>query len=598
MVVSTPTVVSPPTLSQSSASQPASTGELMSCKKPVVTPMRTILPLILTRTSTSSTVESSILLGPISSLTLATWTSTVPSAANKTSVISSSTVKTSSALNLSSAVSSTITESSSSMPFVSSQTISEPESTWSIVEPVTSSSSFTTWGTMGSAISSTVVPTSKPASILINSALKLVPSEVFSEAITTTDLSALASSAGFIGAVTEISSTPTPTQSPSGRVYSGMASIGGWNKTSSMIFESLSLRVHTSFTIGTLTTLSAAAGFKNSNQPSAHFPSSTGSTFFPASLTPSADPLTGTTSIFKVVSLSSMIPLYSATWTTKTSSLSVPSTMSTPFPIFNATSLPVSTSMSSVSISKTTSMFHSTRLTTSASISGFIPTIVGPSSVAFPNSTSVTSTSMSPLSTSSNCGEQGDFVLNPEPLFNPYRQFLFSDGFTVVPPPKRLPFLPSSSPLLLEFIPNFDANSSNKETGPNAADQGFSGQIGSGDEGFTGCFTFNLYGASLGCDSRDAACGFTFTGYSYDVASKKTSKVAQQVINVPACPELSNCVLTSVELDSSFRDLTYFLMNVTVAGEPKLWWTDDLRLGWFDNSCSMGFCRQKTHLRR
>lgn len=189
-----------------------------------------------------------------------------------------------------------------------------------------------------------------------------------------------------------------------------------------------------------------------------------------------------------------------------------------------------------------------------------------------------------------------DTDVQPEPLFNPYHQFLFSDGFTVVPPPKRLPFLPSSSPLLLEFIPNFTVNKSNSETGPNSAEHGFSGQIGSGDEGFTGCFNFNLYGASLGCDSKGSACDFSFTGYSYDVASKETSQVAQQVVSVPACPKLSNCTLDPIDLDSGFQDLTYILMYVTVAGKPKLWWMDDLRLGWFDNSCTKGLCRQSAHL--
>lgn len=91
-------------------------------------------------------------------------------------------------------------------------------------------------------------------------------------------------------------------------------------------------------------------------------------------------------------------------------------------------------------------------------------------------------------------------------------------------------------------------------------------------------------------------CDFTFTGYKYDVASKNTSQVTQQTINVPACPELSNCVLTNVNLNSRFKDLTYFLVNVTVAGKPKLWWMDDLRLGWSDNSCAMGLCRQNDHV--
>ncbi|KAF7876673.1 hypothetical protein EAF04_001758 [Stromatinia cepivora] len=614
VVLSTAMVVPLSTLPPSSKSRLASTSELPSSNEPMVISTETVVPLIPTPSPTSSPADTSILVVPISSSTLASWTSALPSAANITSVISSSSVKISSTPNLVSGIgnSSTITKSSSHIPLASSPTISKPESTWSIVEPVTSASPSATPSTSEPAIFSTAIPNSKPASILANFTATLVPSAAFSETTTSIYLSALASSAEFTGSVTGINSTST--QSASSRVYTGMASVGGWNKTSSTVSESSSFDLYTSFTIGTLTTLTAAAGFKDANQTSASTPSSTGLTPFPASSTTSAAPLTSTNSISRAVSISSMIPLFNATWTTKMVSLPGRSTMSSLIPILDATSSSNSTSMSSsISISKTTSMYHSIPLSTSTPMSSFISVTVGPSSITSPNSTSVTSTSIVASATPSNCGEQGDFFddvpplsvsnasdtdIQPEPLFNPYHQFLFSDGFTVVPPPKRLPFLPSSSPFLLEFIPNFDANSSNKETGPNAADLGFSGQIGSGDQGFTGCFNFNLYGASLGCDSRDAACDFTFTGYSYDVALKNTSQVAQQVVNVPACPELSNCFLTSVHLDSSFRDLTYFFMNVTVAGKPKLWWMDDLRLGWFDNSCTTGVCRQKTHLRR
>lgn len=50
--------------------------------------------------------------------------------------------------------------------------------------------------------------------------------------------------------------------------------------------------------------------------------------------------------------------------------------------------------------------------------------------------------------------------VQPEPVFNPYHQFDFSDGWVVVPPP-RAPYLPSSKPLFTEFIPNFNINGTN-----------------------------------------------------------------------------------------------------------------------------------------
>jgi hypothetical protein len=92
-------------------------------------------------------------------------------------------------------------------------------------------------------------------------------------------------------------------------------------------------------------------------------------------------------------------------------------------------------------------------------------------------------------------GNQSVNDVQPEPVFNPYHQFDFSDGFVVVPPPKD-PYLPSSKPLLLEFIPNFDDNETNTQSGPNTQEFGYSGDIGNGDHGLTGCFGFNFYGAS------------------------------------------------------------------------------------------------------
>ncbi|EKD14920.1 uncharacterized protein L3040_003866 [Drepanopeziza brunnea f. sp. 'multigermtubi'] len=207
------------------------------------------------------------------------------------------------------------------------------------------------------------------------------------------------------------------------------------------------------------------------------------------------------------------------------------------------------------------------------------------------------------------CGLLGDFVLNfddipplsvsnqstdfqPEPVPNPYHKFDFSNGFTVVPPPVD-PYLPVSKPLLLEFIPNFTVNASTPESGPNSAQGGFSGEIGNIDHGATGCFSFNFYGASLGCDSFGAACEFTFTGFKFDRLSRQTRSVVTQRVSVPACPSLKSldCVLTPVSLDGLFKDLDSVGMNVTVQGRPKIWWMDDVRLGWFDNSCEKGVCR-------
>lgn len=159
----------------------------------------------------------------------------------------------------------------------------------------------------------------------------------------------------------------------------------------------------------------------------------------------------------------------------------------------------------------------------------------------------------------------------PEPIFSPYHQFDFSSGFTVVPPPTD-PYLPSSKPLLLEFIPSFDVTTSSPQVDPKSAAKGYSGQISAGNSGRTGCFSFNMYGADFGCDSKGPDCDFTFAGYGID--RSKFPEVYNQIVSethsVPACSALSNCSLVPVLLGDSFNNLSYVRISLTVVGEPKI----------------------------
>jgi hypothetical protein len=165
------------------------------------------------------------------------------------------------------------------------------------------------------------------------------------------------------------------------------------------------------------------------------------------------------------------------------------------------------------------------------------------------------------------------------PLFSPYHQFFFSDGFTIVPPPTD-PYLPSSGRLLVEFLAD------------NSSALGYTGSIGNGKTETLGCFNFNANGMSLGCDSTSYDCDWQFTGFRYSNITKAPEKVTSQMITTAACPSLSKCNLVPIELDSTFENLTELHIHVTVAGEEKLWWMDDLNLSWFDGSCDAGLCRQ------
>jgi len=150
--------------------------------------------------------------------------------------------------------------------------------------------------------------------------------------------------------------------------------------------------------------------------------------------------------------------------------------------------------------------------------------------------------------------------------------------------------------MLLEFLPSFVLGI--EGSGHNTAEDDFSGQISDGDHGLTGCFTFNMYGAAFGCNSTGPPCDFTFSGLHYDVATGTTTKVASQVVSIPACPALTRCQLAPIVLDDTFVDLNAIQIKAATAGTPLGWWMDNLQLGWFNNSCNTGLCRQSAHIRK
>lgn len=143
-----------------------------------------------------------------------------------------------------------------------------------------------------------------------------------------------------------------------------------------------------------------------------------------------------------------------------------------------------------------------------------------------------------------------------------------------------------------------DAANNLKQTRPDA-DSGTTGYMRNADHGLTSCFGFNFYGASFGCDSQGPDCDFTFTGHKYDAATQSIESVAYQQLAISACPTYKslNCVLTPMTLDSTFKNLDSVTINATVQGVPKMWWMDDLRLGWSDNTCEKGLCRAKAPVR-
>lgn len=171
------------------------------------------------------------------------------------------------------------------------------------------------------------------------------------------------------------------------------------------------------------------------------------------------------------------------------------------------------------------------------------------------------------------------------PIFTPYHRFYYSGGFTVLPPPAAR-FNPASGNLMLQFTPSSISNISQPGIHPDTAD------ISVGPQQLATCFSFNFTQVSLGCDSREGACSFTFHGFKYDQLTSKIIEVASQTVNIPACFNAENCALTPITV-SGFHDLTSITVKAEVNGKPTIWWADDFTFGWFENNCESSMCRSK-----
>jgi hypothetical protein len=148
-------------------------------------------------------------------------------------------------------------------------------------------------------------------------------------------------------------------------------------------------------------------------------------------------------------------------------------------------------------------------------------------------------------------------------------------------------FAPSSGGQLIEFNP--------LSISPSGGGSSDTAEIGVGPHFASSCFKFDLYGLSLGCAAQgnEQWCEFEFSAYAYDEATGGAESTSwSETKRVPACPEFpaGGCTLTPIELEG-YNNITSILITLRVGLDLRVWWGDDLRVGWTDNSCEAGFCR-------
>ncbi|KAJ3536728.1 hypothetical protein NM208_g6601 [Fusarium decemcellulare] len=158
------------------------------------------------------------------------------------------------------------------------------------------------------------------------------------------------------------------------------------------------------------------------------------------------------------------------------------------------------------------------------------------------------------------------------PLFNPVENIWFSGGFLIAPPTSQQPqpYIPSSGGQLVEFVPPALSNTTTSGSGDVA-------QIGVGPRG----------------QPLLPWCEFEISAYRWNETSSSEESIAwSETKQVPACPTFSEggYELTSIELDG-YTDLSSILITLRVSQELRVWWGDDFRVGWSDNSCVAASCR-------
>ncbi|KAM0511933.1 hypothetical protein ACHAPE_009398 [Trichoderma viride] len=176
------------------------------------------------------------------------------------------------------------------------------------------------------------------------------------------------------------------------------------------------------------------------------------------------------------------------------------------------------------------------------------------------------------------------------PLFNPARDIWFSEGFLIAPPSSQTSqsYIPSSGGQLVEFVPPSLPSLGRSNVGDTA-------EIGVGPNAPNHCFRFDFQGASLGCaaDGAEKWCEFEVSAYRYNELLGREESIAwSETKRIPACPGFpnGNCRLTPVSFDG-YTNITSVLITLRVGTELRVWWGDDFKFGWNDNSCEAASCR-------
>lgn len=181
--------------------------------------------------------------------------------------------------------------------------------------------------------------------------------------------------------------------------------------------------------------------------------------------------------------------------------------------------------------------------------------------------------------------QSGNDITRQPPLdLRPYHHLTFSNGFVYAPQDVE-PFTANSQPNVAAFL----ANGTGMRTGA-----GDSGEISDGPDDVS-AFWFDAFSAFLGCDNAGPGnCTMEVTGLHWDPVAKDETPAFSQSYTLPPCPGNRNCVLTPITFPSTARSLSGLQIRAVRAGEPRMFFMDDMNMAWSNKTCDAGLLRQHT----
>ncbi|KAK0363984.1 hypothetical protein LTR02_003752 [Friedmanniomyces endolithicus] len=564
-------------------------------------------------TTSSAMASSSTAASSADSISSALVSAGMTSSASGLPVVYPNVTSMSTTYALSSDAETAVLPTSSSMTFPSS---SGAAANSSIVNGLTTSGSSTS--TSSTSVSNTTFPTSITAAVIIP-----VTSTLPSGSLTTM-LETTSTTIGLLGTGTQTVSgyfvwngTTTVPFAPSSATGSPLSSVttqpgpafvtsGSGSSTSSsnmmapygtMTYAPSSAPMSTgtapSLTIpvngssAALSVLSSVLSGLTESSPTASLFTSDATPMFTSSSSPSpaASSSTSVLPISTSSSATTSIQITSSTSTSLPTATSISSTLMTM--VSSSQVLPTSSSdtAGAATLSSASNSSMAAPLTQSTSSLQGYSTIPSLSSTITSAGSSNPFPASSATATPTACGEHGNFTMTFDdlpnfvpnkqnktditqapPIPNPYHHLTFSNGYVYGPQPS-VPYLPSSAPHLAVFLANGSGMTASSMQ---------PGEVGDGPYESMSAFWFDA---------------FIFTGYTWSPDAKNEIATYTQNATLAPCPSSANCQLQHVSFPTSFRGLSGVRMQAFVGNEPRMFFMDDMKLGWSNNTCQAGLTR-------